>query len=223
MTQINMQYKVGIKRQVVQSLRKVFESPLFPDEELRHKINVELEYPIIRERYPAIYISYTDQNVRDSGLGNYYYLINSFGEYGVARQWFFEGTIGLTILALDPLERDELGAVIANILAFGKDDPLWKLFRDSIHNEEFVSLQPILSVLNGGTESVVPAPWQNTNEYIYNASYNIQTFGSFFTASDTVTAGLLKIEDIVSYPYRPGESVPQGHLEPGQEILVDWT
>jgi len=218
---MNLQYKVGIKRQVVQSLRKVFLSPNFPDKELANKINLELTYPNVQERFPAIYVSYVDRSVGDSGLGNYSYVNNVDGSAGVARQWIFEGIIILTVLALDPIERDIISATISNILSFGKDDPVYKPFREYIRNEEFVSLQPNLAVLEGGEESEDSSPWENENEFVYRAVYRINTLGSFFTEPANVGGGLIKIEDIRTYPYRSDQDIPAGDLD--QPINKDWS
>jgi hypothetical protein len=218
---LNLQYKVGIKRQVVQSLRKVFESPNFPDKELANKINILLTYPIVLERYPAIYVSYTDKSIKDSGLGNAYFVANADGSQTWTRQWFFQGLINFNILALDPLERDILSAVLANMLAFRLDDPLYGLFKQYVTNEEFVSLQPNFSVFNGGSESERPAPWNNKNEFIYSANYSLDVLGSFYTQPGSDNYDLVTIDDIRSYPYRDDQPAPQ--IPTTQPIIVDWT
>jgi hypothetical protein len=221
---LNLQYKVGIKRQVVQSLRKVFLSPDFPDPDMANKINVELTYPIVKERYPAIFVSYIDKSVRDSGMGNYYYVSKSDGTTGIARQWFFEGSIRFDILALDPLERDILGAALAGMLAFSKDDQVLGLFRKYVTNEEFVSLQPNFSHLDGGSESVTKPPWDNENEIVYKSSYSMEVLGCFFTDPESAYGGnLVTIEDIRAYPYRADQDIPQGTVDPGQTIVSDWS
>ena len=217
---LNLAYRVGIKRQVINALKAVYLDPNFPDIDLANKINIELEYPIIQERYPAIYVSWQEKSVYDAGLGHYT-LEKDFdtGVTNLFRHWIFEGAAILNIMALDPLERDTIAASLADILAFRNDDILFQKFRDELYDEEFVSLQLLLSSMIPGGEEQVPAPWENKNEFVYLTNYTISGVGSFF--SNPITSGLIEIGQINFFPYRPDQNIPTGSLDP-KDVKIPW-
>lgn len=220
MSNLNEQYLLGIKRQVIQSLRKVYDNPAFPDTELANKINIELDFPIIQERYPAIYIAYSEQFIQDAGLGHYTLESDSTNTVQLYRHWFFSGNIIFNVMALDPIERDEISNSIMNIFAFGKENSIFKPFRDTIYNEDFVSLQPMLSAVNPSGNQTSPAPWGNNTEFIYINSYSISTFGSFISTKDNGT--LIQISKVIPYPYTPDQNVPKGSTN-SLDTNIPWT
>jgi len=206
MTPLNLQYKVGIIQQTIQALRAVYKSPTFPDPELSQKINIEIEYPIIQTRFPAIYVTFNENKVIDGGLGNYTIEDDDSGTPHFFRQWIFEGLINFNIMALDPLERDTLSASLVDIFAFGTDMTAFQPFYDEIYDEDFVSLQLLHAHLLPGGNNISPAPWGNTDEFVYISSYGAATAGSFWTEPDNPQ--LVPINKIIPYPYTDIQAIP---------------
>lgn len=203
---LTLQYRVGVKEQIVQALRSVYSSPNFPEPDLKKKINIELQFPIVQEKYPAIYVNWIENSVYDAGLGNY-----QMENDELVRHWIFEGEINLNIMATDPYERDILDASLADLLAFRHENTLYRQFMTEIYDGDFVMLQPNLAFLIPGGDQVTPAPWQNTDEFIFISSYSIATVGEFISTPDSST--LLRISDVRTYPYRPDQALPSGSLD----------
>jgi hypothetical protein len=66
---INTDYKIGLKREIVNALRPMFGDQFeYPD--LRNKVFVGLEYPMKRLQYPAIYITFQEAELRNAGIGH---------------------------------------------------------------------------------------------------------------------------------------------------------
>lgn len=211
MTQ-NLQYKVGIKQQFANALRRIMENIAYPDPDIARKLHVELEYPIEREIYPAIYIGYIEREIYNAGLGHYTLEADDAGIVRKFRHWIFTGSLSVNIMALDPLERDHISAQFVNAMAFSRDDPLWRQFRDEIYDEDFVSLQLLTDQVYAGTDSISPSPWQNKNEFVYISSYSLPCLGSFFT--EPTTSDLIQITKVPTYPYRAEDPLPQGSQDP---------
>lgn len=215
---LNLQYKVGIKRQIVNALRAVYESPAFPDQELAQKINIELEYPIIQERYPAIYVNWVEKNIMSFGFDNFT-IEDVEGIDQLIRHWVFEGMATLNVMTLDPLERDMISASLLDIMAFCKENSVYRPFRERIYNEEWVSLQLNLGIVTPSGDQVAPCPWANKDEFVYISSYGINGIGEFFTEPDS--GGLVRIDQVRPYPYRPDQRIPSGSLD-SLDISIPW-
>jgi len=216
---LNLQYKVGVKRQIVQALRAVYHAPTFPDQEMSQKINVALEYPILQEKYPAIYVNFSERSLYDAGLGHFTIEKISDGSSRIFRHWLFEGQATFNIMALDPLERDMIAASLTGIMAMGKDVAAYKPFFEQIYDEDFVSLQLNTSAMYPGGETVGPAPWENSNENIFITSYGADAVGSFI--SEPETGNLIRISEVRTYPYREGQPKPHGSLHP-LDVKIPW-
>ncbi len=66
---ITTDYKIGLKREIVNALRPMF-GDKFEYEDLRNHVFVGLEYPMTRVQYPAIYITFQEEELRDAGIGH---------------------------------------------------------------------------------------------------------------------------------------------------------
>ena len=70
---INTDYKTGLKRQIVESLQTIFDSG-FSIPELRGKVKVSLDYPMEEIAYPAVYVTYQEDVIRNAGVGHEEYI-----------------------------------------------------------------------------------------------------------------------------------------------------
>lgn len=202
---INYDYTIGIKREIVTALEPMFHDD-FPIESLRNKVYVGLEYPFTQIKYPAIYITFNESTLRNVGVGN---IEDATAEDGTPMQikhWMFTGTVSFNIMALSPKERDELGAALVNILAFGESNPLLSFFRTSVMDSTYVDLQYLQDNLHPGGEVMGVTPWASETELVFGKSYSIDLLGEFY--SNTYTGELVRWEHVEVHPYLTGTPPP---------------
>ena len=199
-------YKVGIKREVVNALKSVVGESL-PFEELRNRIYVGLEYPMVQARYPAIYITYSEQTIRNAGISHieYDYTDNPIFPKAI-KHWIFTGRINFNVMALNALDRDRVAAVLVNAIAFGEIQPEFNTFWDEIRDADYVAIQPLTDIIYPGGEVTGTPPWDTEDELQYGNSYSIEIFGEFWSKPET--AELIQIGEVDIWPYRLGEQPP---------------
>lgn len=210
------QYKVGIKREIVEALRDVFAE--WPDAQYRD-VSISLEYPNREIHYPHIMVEFSESGIHSAGIGHTEAGFNEAGTFAFYHRWQFEAQIKLTVFALSALERDELSAGIVSLLAFRTELPAFKRFFEEIHDQDFVSLQVMVESLTPGGDAVSDVPWDEPERKLYTSVYSIDVFGEFFV--DDLTGDLVRIDEIYTYPYREDQPVPQGSQHP-DDIDAPW-
>ena len=205
-TVINDAYKTGIKREIVRALKPLF-GDTFPIPELRNQVYVGLEYPMKVVNYPAIYITFTEREIRNVGVGHLEIGIDAnLSPYKIKR-WWFEGTMHFNILALNPLDRDRLAAAVINILAFNQDGPdEFAPFYDELYDADYVDLTLMSDRIMPGGEQVGGVPWGNEDEQQYGNTYSVAVSGEF--TSNASTNDLVQISTIRVSGYTPDEAAP---------------
>ena len=200
MATISMVYPQGIKREMVTALQPIFADANFPIVNLRNRVYVGLEYPMTNVRYPAIYLTYRENDpIHNVGVGHIEESIGVDGTPMQVKHWMFTGTINFNILALSPNERDQLAAALINILAFGEGDDLLKTFTDQIMNSTYIDLQFLKDQIHPGGEVVGNPPWESETELTFGTSYSIDVLGEFY--SNPWTGELVQIEHVQLHPY----------------------
>lgn len=202
---INDDYTVGIKREVVTALEPMFHDT-FPIEALRNRVYVGLEYPFTKVSFPAIYITYNETELRNVGVGHTEEVLTEDGTPTQVKHWRFTGTINFNIMSLSPKERDELGAALVNILAFGESNPLLSNFRTQMLNSTYVDLQFLQDIIHPGGEVMGVTPWASETELVFGKSYSIDIFGEFY--SNAYTGELIRWEHVEVHPYITGHAAP---------------
>jgi hypothetical protein len=193
-----------MKKQIMQAVRSVFNSEL-PDERYKN-ILVSLDYPLEETHYPAIFINYAEGPLRNVGVGSVERVFDDNGVPIQARHAEFQGALNFNVLALNPVDRDNLSAVLINILNFGRVVPELKPFFDTAENGQFVQLQMQTEEIQSSGEQTSPVPWGNNDELIYGTRYSVNIYGDFY--SDVSTGQLITISNVVVTPYRPDQPVP---------------
>lgn len=157
-TYINTDYKIGLKREVVEALRTVFDSS-FPWPDLKDRVNVTLEYPMEQIKYPAIYITYTEEELRNAGVSHIEldYESDALFPMGI-KHWIFSGTLHFNAVALNPLDRDRLASALINAIAFGGVVPELNDFYKELYDAEYVAIQPLFDRIIPGGEQVGQVP-----------------------------------------------------------------
>src|SRR3954464_15450657 len=119
MAGISYEYKVGVRREVIEALRKVF-GPTYPDPELAGRINVVGEYPRTDITYPMVLVKFSPGRIHNAGIGNYILETDDYGNPMKVLHWQFQGNLTFEVYAMSPLERDMVITGLVNLFAFGK-------------------------------------------------------------------------------------------------------
>jgi hypothetical protein len=201
------QYTYALKREVMDAMKGIFDSS-YPDEQLRNRVNVTLDYPLEEIRYPAIYITYAEGPIHNMGIGHYELTDETSSKY---YHWWFEGNLVFHVMALSPVDRDMLAAGLLNILAF-KVAPEWSNFHEDLEDADWIVLHPNTDYVTPGGQAETTAPWEDTDQQVYASSYSIAIGGEFY--SDAVTGELIQISRIDSYGYLVGDTPPAGADDP---------
>lgn len=204
---ITYSYKVGLKHQIVEALREVFNDPNFPDARYRG-IYVGLEYPYLQEqlKHGAIFVTYEEGLIQNVGVGHVDEAEDQYGNNALARHFRFEGRISFNILALDPVDRDNISAILLNLLAFAPVMPEFSGFYDKIGDAQYVQISLMRDQITPGGEQVGNTPWDTEDERMYGNQYSVALVGEFF--SDPDSGDLIEIRQVNLYPFTPGQPIP---------------
>lgn len=203
-TAITDDYKTGIKREIVNALKVVFGND-FPLPEYRN-IYVGLEYPMRPVNYPAIYITFTERELRNIGVGHEEISFDDSGSPFRHKRWWFEGAVHFNVVALNPLDRDKLSAALINVLAFNQDIPEFNVFYNELYDSDYVDLTLMSERIIPGGEQVGAVPWESEDELQYANTYSVNFTGEF--TSNPYTGELIQISTIRVSGYNPGEPAP---------------
>jgi len=201
---VKFNYTQGVKRAIVSSLKPLFNDPEFPIDELRGHVYVGLEYPLTEANYPAIYITFQEQQLKNVGLGHYEEGVNEDGSPYFLKHWMFTGSINFNILSTSPEERDKLGSVLVNLLAFGDVDSWLNRFQQHVLQSTYIDLQYLTDIIHPGGEVVGQPPWGSETELVFGVNYAIDVLGEFY--SHIFTGDIVTIERVDVYPYRKDQN-----------------
>ena len=196
MDTVSYSYKLGIKEEVVNALRAIF-NDTYPDALYAGHVDVVSEYPGREVTYPLIVMRFSPQEVKNIGVGHYEFDPNFPGKRIL--HWRFSGSITFTVYAESPIDRDAIMAGLTNLFAFGQDIPAFQNFQLSVRNQRFVTLVIMSDSFTEGTDMAMPPAWNmNSNQLLFSNSMTFQVFGEFFT--EPSTGNLVEIEEIDVFP-----------------------
>jgi hypothetical protein len=198
---INTDYTIGIKQQIVTALEPMFHSPSFPFPELKDRVYVGLQYPFTQTEYPAIYITFAEEQLRSAGVGHFEQITDSQGTTQLLKHWYFTGRLNFNIMALSPLERDKVGSALVNIVAFADTDSFLDKFKKAMLNEQFIDLQYLQEIIHPGGEVTGDTPWGAETEMVFGLNYYLDVLGEFY--SNLHSGELVQWEYVQVHPYDP--------------------
>ena len=207
MSAITLDYRLGIKEEIVDALSDVFKE--YPDPLLR-KTHVSLEYPLDPLRFPTIYITYSEGPIQNIGVGHMEIDEDTLES---VLHWKCDGNINFNVLALTTTDRDILAAGMVNILAFSSHSSNFKSFFNDIYDADFVRITLLTEYISPSGDNANPVPWNNDGEeFIYSTSYSVQSQAEFYSSVET--GELVTINNVNLYPYRFGDPIPTGSDDP---------
>lgn len=141
-------------------------------------IAVEMEYPMIPENYPGIWVQFSFKQFVNAGLGMELMDVER-DENGQVINWTpirefqFTGTVTLSLVALTNIERDRLADSVIALLLFArppsgvitdpnKDTQQFRGLITSLANNPYVSMTVNTDTITCGGQSVTPGvPWDD--------------------------------------------------------------
>ncbi|QIG58327.1 hypothetical protein SEA_SKOG_175 [Gordonia phage Skog] len=165
------------KRAVIVGLRDAIKGSTLNNLIEGNEITVDMEYPLVQEKYPGIWVQFSFTNIINSGLGWEQMLVeienegqaNEKPHWMPVREFTFEGRATLTVVALTSLERDRIADAIVTMLMFSRPpetDVLYKgtkQFRQlltSLANNPYVSMSINTDkIIPGGQATTTGVPW----------------------------------------------------------------
>lgn len=213
-------YLVVLKSAVVEALRATFDNG-YPEEDFRG-VWSSIEFPIAKDAYPGIWVSYDDTDeVSIAGIGHREVIEDDGGHEHLVTRARFGGVITLTVSALTSLERDRLYDELIRTLIFARMEPEVSTFRDKIEHNDLIAVNMDFDKLKvGGDAAAAGTPW-GTDEMIYERSVSLNCLGEFISSF----GGLVRLSRIHAQGYVKGSPEPEwevpdpeDELDPGEGI-----
>lgn len=219
-TNLSVQYKLGIKRQIINALRKGF-GAAYPDAPLRNHVAIETEYPLHEITYPMVTLTLNPGTISNIGIGHKEIEFDTDGIPQIVKRWRFDGSFTLNVYAKTPMDRDMVILGLLNMFAFGDEIQGFGDFWQEIHEDDYVALQINTDHVQEGGDQVVTVPWSDDETPIFTDSLTFNFIGEFWT--DPTTGDLVVIETVNTFPYPHGAPEPQGANDPAPWLPGHFT
>jgi hypothetical protein len=197
----------AVKKAVTGALREAINntSLSFPTEGTQ--VHIELEYPMMEEQYPGIWIQFATTRLQRMGLSQEFWVKNEeTDEWSAIQEWQVQGRVTMTILALSNLERDRIADSLITMFAFSrtpepvvtkphKNTNKYRQFITALDENPYVAMTVNTDTLTGGGQSVnVGVPWQ-PDILAYTDAYSFDIIGNFnYVFNEDGTYSLARIE-----------------------------
>lgn len=173
-----------VKRAFIVALRELLTGTSLSDGE--NSVKVDMEYPMEKTQYPAIFVQFSFRQIRPSGVDTVIYQSEE-GEY--VREWHFEGSVTLQIFALSSLERDRISDAFIEDFAFASppDETIVMSSKQAkktslahaLSQNPYVSMTVDQGQLKpGGQSTSVGVPWDE-NQLCYEDRFSFDIIGDF--------------------------------------------
>lgn len=169
-------------------------------------IHVDLEYPDVREKFPAIWVQFSLGELSPAGHG----MVEYDQETNTTLQeMMYRGRVSLTILALTSMERDRLADFIISALSFsrianprvltdnGFTDSFSRIYQE-FHDNPYLSMTVNSDSIRPGGQSVTVGAMFDERQLVYEDNYNFDVVGQFQLLISN--EGLYRLRRIDIYP-----------------------
>lgn len=109
----------GVKVAVMVALKESLQGTTLGTDMSGTDVAVEMEYPMVEEYYPGIWVQFSFTEFINAGLGHEL-PFKEGDNWCMLREFQFKGTVTLTIMALTNLERDRISDHVATMLMFAR-------------------------------------------------------------------------------------------------------
>lgn len=171
-----------VKRCVIGALRDAVSGTSLNGLVNGSRITIDMEYPMVPEKYPGIWVQFSFTELQNSGVGMellHKEIIDS-GDEGISptivwepiKEFCFKGRAMLTVMALTSLERDRIADAVLAMLMFSRvpESVITKASEDTKQFRQLIgslSANPYISmtlnhdtVICGGEGMTQGVPWQ---------------------------------------------------------------
>jgi hypothetical protein len=171
-----------VKRAIIGALRDALTGTTLNGLVNGSKITVDMEYPMVPEKYPGIWVQFSFTEMQNSGVGMellYKHVLDEATEtepediaWEPIREFYFKGRATLTVVALTSLERDRIADGVISMLMFSRvpETVLTKASEDTKQFRQLIgalAANPYISMtlnhdvlLPGGQAMTTGVPWQ---------------------------------------------------------------
>src|ERR1700757_1425708 len=113
----------AVKTAMVLALRDTLQNTSIGIQTTNTQVHVNLEYPMKEEQYPGLWIQFQTSKLQRQGLGQEVWQNTATSgppTWQAIQEWYFEGKVTMTIMALTSLERDRVADSIVTQFAFAR-------------------------------------------------------------------------------------------------------
>lgn len=172
-------FLVQVKRAFIRAFRSAFDIE-HPSSRIK-KINLNMEYPMKAEEYPAIWFQFNFSGLEKVGIMDNFWDAN-MDEF---HQWSFKGRITLNVLALTSKERDQISSEIIQAYAFSRNSQQGRKFRNSIAEEKYINISYNEDRLDSSGSTITVGTMFNPDQIVYEDGYSFDVVGQFRSNIDT--------------------------------------
>jgi hypothetical protein len=178
-----------MKTSMMEALLDGFQATTIFDKD--QKIYIGLEYPLIPERYPGVWVQFSLTKLNRAGLGHEVPVQDvDSGVWSFIQEWTFEARATMTIAALKSVERDRIADALIMLLAFARTPQLsiTKPQEDTKQSRSLITAldeNPYIAmtlntdtIICGGESASMGTPWQE-NALTYENSFSVDMLGQF--------------------------------------------
>jgi len=185
------------------------------------EVYVDLEYPLLEEQYPGIWVQFSIDQWVPAGIGHEIMTqttIDGKLVWTPIQAFTYMGKVILSIVAVTNLDRDRLSDAIMTMISFSRTPEVWvtqpqqdtKQFRTliaALNENPYVSVTPnFASMASGGQGAELGVPWQ-PDRMAYTDSFSFELLGQSQVRFDH--DGAYTLERIDIFPTAV-DSVPPG-------------
>lgn len=209
----------GVKTAVIVALKEALSGTTLGTDMSGSDVAVEMEYPMVKEYYPGIWVQFSFTEFINAGLGHELPFREDDGNWAILKEFQFKGTVTMTIMALTNLERDRIADRVTTMMMYARM-PEAVITKDSANTRQFRTLitslasNPYIAMsinhdsLQPGGQAMTPGvPW-NPELPGYEDSYSFSILGQsniVFRHDGTYTLRAIDVNSSIQPPVDPSE------------------
>jgi hypothetical protein len=184
---LDSNFIVDIKTAIIRALRASFDDLNYPDDEIQG-INISMDYPMEENSYPHLWVQLSFTKLQNAGIGHVIW-----DKHQLKREWYFEATVRLNIVALSSKSRDIYSSQLIQMLAFGDLNPVAFKFDEALKSNPNIHLTLNRdSVVLAGQQTTIGTPWSDDIP-AYEDGFSLNLIGQVESTFTSTPAILKKI------------------------------
>jgi len=183
----NPNFIVDIKTAIIRALRASFDDLSYPDDEIQG-VNISMDYPMEENEYPHLWVQLSITKLQNAGIGHVIW-----DKHQLKREWYFEATLRLNIIALSSKSRDIYASQLIQMLAFSDLNPIAYKFDQTLQENPSIHLTINRdSLVLAGQQTTIGTPWSDDIP-TYEDGFSLNMIGQVESTFTTTPEILKKI------------------------------